>query len=189
VPNTISSQPNTVQVGCHLYNNTFILGKSATQWGRPVTADEASFTYSDCYFRDSILLHYKSRKWELGGYVLSRYNLLWPGADTAQFTVAHYKHKSIGGTATIWDDTIYDTRPTTAVLGTDPLLGATPATLFHLTASSPCRAAGSTGGDLGAIPYGESWSMPAVGIGAAAAAYRPALPASIASAATYWMGL
>lgn len=177
-----------IQMGIHIYNNTFIGGRSTTQRGKLYDADKTDWTFSDCYFRDNIAIHTNSFAWELGGFVLSQYNLLWHGGSyTASFNLNDYKHASIGGSATIWNGTgvylaVYDTRPVVAPLSTDPLLGATSTTLFNLTASSPARGAASDGGDLGAVAYGAAWSMPLVGCQwAACTAVLPSVPASIAA--------
>jgi hypothetical protein len=155
-PGSTPGGANTVQKNIHVYKNTFIMGRSATQWARIATADEASFTFEGTYYRDNITIHYKSRKWELGGYELSRYNLLWHGGSAAEFTMNHYKHPDIGGTSGIWTGTIYETRPTVAPLSVDPQLGSTSTTRFNLQSGSPCIGAASDGSDLGAVPFGSS---------------------------------
>lgn len=181
-PGSTPGSDLTVQKNIHVHHNTFLLGRSATQWARIVTADEASFTFTGTYYRDNITIHYKSRKWELGGYELSRYNLLWHGGSATEWNFNHYKHPDIGGTVGIWDGTVYETRPTTAPLSVDPQLGSTSTTRFTLQSGSPCISAASDGSDVGAVPFGSSWTMPTVGCTwAACIATRPAVPASIAA--------
>lgn len=170
-----------VQTGLHIYNNTFILAGNATQHSRWYDSDPADFTFTDSYYRDNIFLFTDSFVYALGGMVLASQNLLWHGGTiTGSFNNNNHKHSSAGGTTSIWTGTANDTRPTTGPLSANPLLGSTSTTRFNLQSGSPCIGVSSTGGDLGAVPFGSAWTMPQVGCQwAAAIAVRPTVPASI----------
>jgi hypothetical protein len=178
-----------VQTGIHQYNNTCIVGKIDTQYGQMYeTGDESDFTFTNSYWQDNIAVTYRSQKWELGGYVLSQYNIIY-GNGSPDFVANDYKHVSAGGTSNYWDvtDITKDQRPVNGVITVDPGLGTTAATRFYIqSTSSAAYHGGSASTDLGAIPFGDTWSMPAVGCTYAyPTGLRPSVPTSISA---FWIG-